>query len=46
MTKRTPVITQSLFLAAFFAVHLFTTDEEALKKFREASFARADGAVD
>ena len=32
MTKRTPVITQSLFLAAFFAVHLFTTDEEALKK--------------
>jgi len=32
MNKRTVVLTQSLFLAAFFAVWSFAPDEEALKK--------------
>lgn len=32
MNKRTVVLTQSLFLAAFFSVRSFAPDEEALKK--------------
>jgi hypothetical protein len=32
MNKRTVVLTQSLFLAAFFAVQSFALDDEALKK--------------
>jgi hypothetical protein len=32
MNKRTVVLAQSLFVAAFFAVPSFTDDEEALKK--------------
>jgi hypothetical protein len=32
MNKRTMVLTQSLFLAAFLAVRAFAADDEALKK--------------
>jgi hypothetical protein len=32
MSKRTMILTQSLFMAAFFAVRLFATDVETLKK--------------
>ena len=32
MNKHTAVITRSVFLATLFAVRLFATDEEALKK--------------